>query len=140
MQRPSIEGATGGVGGGPEGPPIAPESSAVFAAALILSCIAPSVHDGDSLRCQGERVRLVGIDAPEVADSPRCKDGRRARSDCHQGRAVSSRDYLWSLTRGEVRCTVTGRDAYGRALARCVSDGVDLNRAMLRAGMARRYR
>jgi endonuclease YncB( thermonuclease family) len=51
---------------------------------------------------------------------------------------VASRDYLRSLTRGEVRCTVTGRDAYGRALARCVSDGVDLNKAMLRAGMAAR--
>ena len=112
----------------------------MFVAALFLSCIAPSVDDGDSLRCQGERVRLVGIDAPEMAESPRCKDGRRVRSDCHEGRAVASRDFLRSLTRGEVRCTVTGRDAYGRALARCMSDGVDLNTAMLRAGMARRYR
>ncbi|WP_374597932.1 thermonuclease family protein [Sphingosinicella sp.] len=112
----------------------------MFAAALILSCLAPPVHDGDSLRCQGERVRLVGIDAPEMAESPRCKDARRFRSDCDPGRAAASRDFLRALTRGEVRCTVTGRDAYGRALARCVSDGVDLNRAMLRAGMARRYR
>ena len=109
-------------------------------AALILICTAPAVHDGDSLRCQGERVRLVGIDAPEMADSPRCKDERRVRSNCDQDAAIRSRDYLRSLTRGEVRCSVVGRDRYGRALGRCSSDGIDLNRAMVRAGMATRHR
>lgn len=111
----------------------------MLAAALILLCTAPAVHDGDSLRCDGERIRLIGIDAPELADSPRCKDARKARSDCDQKRAVASRDYLRSLTRGEVRCTVEVRDRYGRALARCSAGGVDLNAAMVRAGHARRY-
>lgn len=106
---------------------------------VILICLAPAVHDGDSLRCDGERVRLIGIDAPEMADSPRCKDSRRARSDCDQERAVASRGYLRSLTRGEVRCTVDGLDRYGRSLARCTSGGVDVNRAMVRAGMAVQY-
>lgn len=106
----------------------------------ILVCLSPAVHDGDSLRCQGERVRLAGIDAPEMADSPRCKDERRARSNCDRDTAIRSRDYLRSLARGEVRCSVVGRDRYGRALGRCSSAGVDLNRAMVRAGMAKRYK
>lgn len=111
----------------------------LLAAALILLCTAPTVHDGDSLRCDGERVRLIGIDAPELADSPRCHDARKARSDCDQGRAVVSRDYLRSLTRGEVRCTVEARDRYGRALARCNAGGVDLSAAMIEAGHAKPY-
>jgi len=111
----------------------------MLAAALILLCTAPAVHDGDSLRCNDVRIRLIGIDAPELADSPRCKDARKARSDCDQGRAIASRDYLRGLTRGEVRCTVEARDRYGRALARCNAGGVDLGEAMIKAGMALRH-
>lgn len=49
----------------------------IFAAAGL--CIA-SVHDGDTIRlCDGERVRLQGIDAPELADSPRCSTQQRQR-------------------------------------------------------------
>lgn len=111
----------------------------MFTVAIILSCIAPSVHDGKTLQCRGQRVWLDGIDVPEMS-GPRCKGGRRARTDCHQGRAVASRDYLQFLTRGEVRCAVLSRDAYGRALVRCISEGVDLSEEMLRAGMAQPYR
>lgn len=40
-------------------------------------CIA-SVHDGDSFRtCDGTRVRMADIDAPEFTTSPRCTDPRR---------------------------------------------------------------
>lgn len=108
-------------------------------ATLILLCAAPAVHDGDSLRCDGERVRLIGIDAPEMADSPRCKDSRRLRSDCDQQRAIASRNYLRSLTRGEVRCESVSRDAYARVLARCTAGDVDLNAAMIEAGHAKPY-
>lgn len=84
-------------------------------------------------------MRLIGIDAPELADSPRCHDARKVRSDCDQRRALASRDYLRSLTRGEVRCAVEARDAYARALARCSAAGVDLNAAMVEAGYAKPY-
>ena len=111
----------------------------MFAITTILICLAPAVHDGDSLRCNGERIRLIGIDAPELADSPRCHDARRARSNCDQKAALASRDYLRSLTRGEVRCRIEARDRYGRALAKCQSAGVDLGKAMIAAGMALRH-
>lgn len=111
----------------------------MLTAALILLCTAPAVHDGDSLRCNGERVRLIGIDAPELADSPRCHDARKARSDCDQKRAIASRDHLRSLTRGEVRCESVSRDRYARVLARCWSGSVDLNAAMVEAGHAKPY-
>lgn len=54
-----------------------------MAAIIILAaaglCIA-SIHDGDTLRlCDGERVRLANIDAPELPDSLRCSSQQRQR-------------------------------------------------------------
>lgn len=40
----------------------------------------------------------------------------------------------------EVRCTVTGQDTYGWTLARCVSDGAGLNKAMVWSGMTKQYK
>ncbi|WP_331454158.1 hypothetical protein [Novosphingobium malaysiense] len=30
------------------------------------------VHDGDTIRCGAERIRIMNIDAPELEGSPRC--------------------------------------------------------------------
>ena len=48
----------------------------VLAAAAL--CMSPSVHDGDTIRCGRERVRIANIDAPELPDSPKCQDRRRS--------------------------------------------------------------
>jgi len=47
----------------------------VFLAAAVL-CLSPTVHDGDTIRCGSERVRIANIDAPELSDSPKCHDRR----------------------------------------------------------------
>lgn len=99
-----------------------------------IECHSPTVTDGDSLRCGGQRVRLLGIDAPEMPGS--CRPGRQ----CVQGNPFAARDYLVSLTRTTVRCTPEGQDRYGRTLARCTANGIDLSCAMIRSGHAvRRY-
>nr|WP_120218431.1 thermonuclease family protein [Sphingopyxis sp. EG6] len=99
-----------------------------------IECHTPNVTDGDSLRCNDQRIRLLGIDAPEMPGS--CRPGRR----CVQGDPYAARDYLISLTRTTVRCTPEGRDRYGRTLARCTANGIDLSCAMIRSGHAvRRY-
>ncbi|EHJ57918.1 hypothetical protein NSU_pLA1024 (plasmid) [Novosphingobium pentaromativorans US6-1] len=41
-------------------------------------CMSPSVHDGDTIRCGRERVRIANIDAPELPNSPKCQDRRRS--------------------------------------------------------------
>ena len=46
----------------------------VLAAAVL--CLSPPVHDGDTIRCGRERVRIANIDAPELPDSPKCHDRR----------------------------------------------------------------
>lgn len=89
--------------------------------------------DGDSLMLGGARIRLEAIDAPELAqtcgrdggDYPCGREAREALS-----RLISDRD---------VACESRQNDRYGRALAVCVADGVELNRAMVEAGWAVAY-
>ncbi len=100
-------------------------------AAAIIACTAPQVHDGDTLRCGADRVRLFGVDAPEV---------RRGQTAA-QPFAYAARDELVRLTRGRVGCRVVDRDRYGRFVGRCWSDASpDLNAALIRSGFATEYR
>jgi len=76
-----------------------------------------------------ERVRLVGIDAPEVGSHARCPAELVAGLDAKAA--------LAGLIRGHgVEITRTGRDRYGRTLARLTVDGRDVDAAMLTAGVA----
>ena len=90
--------------------------------------------DGDSLRKDGTDYRLHAIDAPELLQACRKADG--SAYDC--GR--QARDELRRLIRyANVTCRVLDTDRYGRAVAECSADGVNLNDAMVRAGWAMAY-
>ncbi|PLR21906.1 nuclease [Caulobacter zeae] len=100
-------------------------------AAAIIACTAPSVHDGDTLRCGAERIRLFGVDAPEV----------RRGSTPAEPFAYEARDELLRLTRGRVGCRPVDRDRYGRTVAKCWSSASpDINAALIRSGYATEYR
>jgi endonuclease YncB( thermonuclease family) len=88
--------------------------------------------DGDSLRADGEEIRLLGIDAPELRQT--CRDQRGRNWAC--GR--DARDQLRRiLARGNVRCASGEKDRYGRSLARCSASGVlDIGDALVREGFA----
>lgn len=106
-------------------------------------CAAPQVHDGDSIRCGGERVRLANIDAPELRGSPRCEQRRIGRNPswCDYALAERSRDALRSfLSRGVVRIERVGKDQYGRTLAKVTVNGMDAGDYLVRRGLARRWR
>lgn len=97
------------------------------------ACIAPTHHDGDAIRCNGERksMRLDAIDAPELPGS--CRPGR----ECTPGDPFASRDHLASLTRGKVvHCRQTDTDHYGRRIVRCSAGGIDLSCRMVADGFA----
>jgi micrococcal nuclease len=97
----------------------------------IIACAAPTVHDGDTLRCGKTSIRLFGVDAPEV------RRGQTAAEPL----AYAARDLLFSLTRGRVGCRVVDEDRYGRSVARCWSSASpDLNAAMIRSGLATEWR
>ena len=100
-------------------------------AALIIACTAPAVHDGDTLRCGAERVRLFGVDAPEVRRGPAPAEPF----------AYAARDELIRLTRGRVGCRFIDRDRYGRFVGKCWSAATpDVNAALIRSGLATEWR
>jgi micrococcal nuclease len=87
------------------------------------------VHDGDTLRAidsdkAEHRVRLAGIDAPELGQA----FGRAAR------------ERLAELTlRQPVAVRVVGRDRYGRDLATLEAGGQVVNRQLVAEGLAWHY-
>lgn len=79
-----------------------------------------------------ERVRLVGIDAPEV--------GTHARCEAEGIAGLAAKATLARLIRGgPVEITRTGTDKYHRTLARLTADGTDVDTTMLAAGAAIPY-
>lgn len=100
----------------------------LLAAAALVQC---TVTDGDTLRCGAERVRLIGIDAPELPGH--CSPNR----DCAPGDAFASTRALQRAIGGRpVRLERHGKDAYGRTLAFAFVGSVNLSCAQLRARQA----
>ncbi len=105
----------------------------MLAAAASFSCVNPSHHDGDNMRCANVpgSLRLQGIDAPEMPGA--CRPGRT----CVEGDPFAARDYLRSLTQGrDVQCVLEDTDSYGRRIVNCTADGVNISCAMIAGGMA----
>lgn len=90
-----------------------------------------SVIDGDTLEIQGERIRLYGIDAPESAQT--CLDANGRTYRCGQRAAFALSDKVGARP---VLCEPTGKDRYGRIVARCSLAGEDLQAWMVRNGHA----
>ena len=87
--------------------------------------------DGDSLWVGGDRVRLLGLDAPELDQICWRADG--AEWPC--GRVAGDAMSLL-LARGNIVCAPEGEDKFGRTLARCTIAGEDIGAAMVEAGFA----
>ncbi|MFN3989220.1 MAG: thermonuclease family protein [Erythrobacter sp.] len=86
--------------------------------------------DGDTLDMTGTRIRLLGIDAPEAAQS--CT--REGVAWACGEEATSNLQAI--IASQPVSCTAQGIDAYGRILATCKTRTVDIGREMVRRGMA----
>ncbi len=91
------------------------------------------VIDGDSITVGGTRVRLYGIDAPELDQS--CNDRSGATYAC--GRLAKR--HLEKVAKGSVTCESVEMDQYGRDVSICYAGATDLGAAMVSAGWARAY-
>lgn len=103
----------------------------VTGGAAPLTLQALKVTDGDTITLNGEKIRLEGIDAPELAQ--RCLSSAGSEYDCGK---LSAKALTGLLSRGPVSCEGDSVDAYGRRLATCYSGGVNVNAAMVESGQA----
>lgn len=94
------------------------------------SVIGCSVTDGDTIRCGDERIRLLGIDAPELPGH--CRAGRH----CAAGDGYASKASLAAAMVGTIHISRVGEDHYGRTLAMLSSDVGDLSCWQLQRGQA----
>jgi endonuclease YncB( thermonuclease family) len=88
------------------------------------------VVDGDTLVIGSQRIRLAGMDAPELGQQ--ClRNG--VSYDCGQSARMA---LISAIGTGDVTCEARRKDRYGRFVATCFSEDVDLNRLMVENGWA----
>ena len=92
------------------------------------------VVDGDSIKFGNTRVRLFGIDAPEIKQT--CDIAGRSWNCGVEARRALVR----AIDKHSVSCVEKDRDRYRRVVAVCVADGVNLNSFMVSEGWALAYR
>ena len=106
-------------------------------APVVMLCLSLTIHDGDSLRCNGVPIRIAAIDAPEMIGSPACSARKRRWHDCDFAAGERARLGMVSLVGSQqVRCVPETLDRYDRTVARCSAGGVDLGCAMIAHGWA----
>ena len=118
-------------------------SAAVLAAVAVLATHAKadtlegaaSIVDGDTIEVHGQQIRLLGIDAPEAAQT--CWDAAGKSWPCGQRAALA---LAAKLSGANVTCTGMRRDRDGRLMAVCRAGADNLNAWLVATGWALAYR
>ena len=103
----------------------------------------PKVIDGDTIHIKSYKIRLEGIDAPEIKQ--KCKKPYlqimlfNFQKDYYCG-LISKKKLTQKIANKRVKCILLGKDRYKRYLAKCFKGTIDLNRWMVRNGYAIAYR
>lgn len=108
----------------------------------ILICASLTATDGDTVRCDGQLMRLLGggtvnergIDTPEIGSHAKCVKERKL--------ALLAKRRLRDLLKGErVMVEVKGSDSFGRPLVNLYLSGDrEAGAVLLREGLAREWR
>jgi endonuclease YncB( thermonuclease family) len=94
-----------------------------------------SVVDADTLDIHGERIRLVGVDAPE--SKQQCRDAGGKFYRCGQVAALALDAWLNS---NPATCKIEDKDRYGRFLGQCSVRGTSVQEWLVTNGHAVAYR
>lgn len=90
--------------------------------------------DGDTLLINGQKLRLIGIDAPEY--SQKCKN---SKGSWRCGRAATHKLRKIVKHSDDLRCVGDRIDKYARPLVTCFDGSFDVNAIMVRDGLAVAY-
>ena len=94
------------------------------------------VSDGDSLRSGDLRIRLFGIDAPELKQQ--CTDQNGTLWGCG---AVARHQLIGLIKENKkLKCNLRDVDRFGRLIMQCFTGSIDIAAAMVRSGHALAYR
>lgn len=105
----------------------------IITALVCLSTCGPAeikVWDGDTVRIDGEAIRILNIDTPEIGDKARCDAEARLAE-------AAKRRLAELLSAGPVRVYRNGTDKYRRTLAVIRVNGEDVGNALVKDGLAR---
>tara|TARA_B100001057_G_C22513447_1_gene818885 strand:+ start:300 stop:791 length:492 start_codon:yes stop_codon:yes gene_type:complete len=106
----------------------------------------PRVVDGDTVQINEFKIRLEGIDAPEIKQQ--CKKEKLKISSIigytfyknYNCGEVSKENLETKVDDSKIKCISSGKDRYKRYLAKCFKNRINLNRWMVRNGHAVAYR
>ena len=92
------------------------------------------VVDGDTIVLNGEKIRFIGIDTPELKQT--CIQGEKK-----VGCGMTAKMLLVKkIGNNTPECISEGKDAYKRTLAECFVSGESLSKFLVRSGYAFAYR
>ena len=106
----------------------------------------PKIIDGDTLHINNKKIRLEGIDAPEIKQQ--CKKeylkisaliGFTFYKDYYCG-IVSRESLINKIDGSKIKCSTSSKDRYKRYIATCFKNKLNLNKWMVRNGYAIAYR
>ena len=94
----------------------------------------PRIIDGDSLEIKNEKIRFLGIDAPEL------KQTCNSNGQIIYCGILAKEALLQKMENKIPTCIREGKDVYDRFLAECFVSGKSLSRYLVRNGYAFAYR
>ena len=89
------------------------------------------VVDGDGIEVAGKKIRLARLDAPEIGQTAKDRDGLEFDHGWRSKNAL-----IREIGGKHVRVTVLGHDKYGRVLGIVTCNGKDVNAWLVRNGYA----
>ena len=106
----------------------------------------PKIIDGDTVYINTKKIRLEGIDAPEIKQ--KCKKpflkisaiiGFEFNKNYSCG-VIAKKKLIDKISKSKIKCITSSKDRYKRFLATCFKGKINLNKWMVRNGNAVAYR
>ena len=106
----------------------------------------PKIIDGDTIHIKSKKIRLEGIDAPEIKQQ--CKKkfleiSVVVKLNFNQNYScgiISKKKLIDKIDLSQVKCVYSSKDRYKRYLATCYKNKINLNKWMVRNGFAVAYK
>ena len=106
----------------------------------------PKIIDGDTVYINTKKIRLEGIDAPEIKQ--KCKKpflkissiiGFEFSKNYSCG-VIAKKKLIDKISNSKIKCITSSKDRYKRFLATCFKGKINLNKWMVRNGNAVAYK